>query len=92
VLIALIAFLICVCCALGALSYRLWTAHWGLISDVEEAAEKLESCASAIETLAQRDVLSNDATVVLFLKHIRTAVKTVNGISDRWNSSDDTDD
>lgn len=75
----IICLILCII-AIIALSYILfvlWKKYWLLLENVSNFGERVNKHNVAIKNLAKREILSNDQTVVSFIKHINAVTELI---------------
>ena len=79
-LAALLIASIAINIALAVGSARLWTLYWTLHDRCDAARAELRSTLTAMSRLAKRDILSNDPTVVSFVRFVGNAITTIDNL------------
>ena len=65
---------------LGIGSARLWMLYWTLYERCDAAGAELRNTLTAMSRLAKRDILSNDPTVVSFVRFVANAITTIDNL------------
>jgi len=60
-----------------------WRRYWMFVTNIDANVSRLRQHYAAIKKLSQREILSNDITVMAFVKHIAAANDTLNVIFDK---------
>lgn len=75
----IICLILCII-AIIALSYILfvlWKKYWLLLENISSVGEQINKHNVVIKHLAKREILSNDQTVVSFIKHINAVTELI---------------
>lgn len=63
--------------ALSYILFVLWKKYWLLLENISSVGEQINKHNVAIKHLAKREILSNDQTVVSFIKHINAVTELI---------------
>lgn len=75
-------------CVLGIAAYRLWRLYWPLHDRCGDAAAALRSTLNTMSRLSKRDILSNDPTVVAFVRHVAAAITIIETLATSVGAED----
>lgn len=87
-LIALLALAIAFNCLLGIAVVRLWRMYWSLYERCSDAAAALRSTLTTMSRLSKRDILSNDPTVVAFVRHVASSITIIESLTNTVGAED----
>lgn len=78
-----ISFVLCICVTSASLyvCFVLWKKYWTLVDKVSEINSHITKHSEAIKKLTKREILSNDHTVISFVKHIAAIMVLLDALS-----------